>query len=193
MPREAMEPVEACTNGSENDSEPSNVTGSALATEPSVTVAESASGPLNDLARLEQELEATRDQLLRTLADFDNYRRRMEREMDSRSHSGMREVILGLLNVMDSFDQAAAWTCTEQQVTQGIQAIHRQLLALLESHGVRPFDSVGRVFDPAWHEAVSRLDACEAGVEPGVIVKEFQKGYCWHDKLLRPARVQVAQ
>ncbi|MCS6806429.1 MAG: nucleotide exchange factor GrpE [Acidobacteriota bacterium] len=191
MPKEAMEPVEA--RPSDRDSEQLNLIGSASVSEPSAATDEAPSEPLSELARLEQELEATRDQLLRTLADFDNYRRRMEREMDSRGHLGKREVIIGLLNVMDSFDQAAAWACADQQVAQGIQAIHRQLLALLESHGVRPFDSVGQLFDPAWHEAVGRLDAREAGVEPGVIVKEFQKGYRWHDKLLRPARVQVAQ
>ena len=142
---------------------------------------------------MERELEATRDQLLRTLADFDNYRRRIEREADSIGQAGKRDLILGLLEVMDSFDQAYALASGDSMAIEGLQAIHRQLLNLLETHEVTPFDSLGEQFDPEQHEALSTVSAQEAGLEAGTIVQEVQKGYRWGDKLIRPARVQVAQ
>jgi molecular chaperone GrpE len=172
MAKEVMEPVE-----------------SAEQPEPSVPTDEAVA----ELAQLEQELEATRDQLLRTLADFDNYRRRIEREADSIGRAGKRDLILGLLDVMDSFDQAYALSPVDLLAVEGLQAIHRQLLNLLESHDVRPFDSLGEPFDPELHEAITTVSAEETGVESGTIVQEFQKGYRWGNKLLRPARVQVAQ
>jgi len=152
-----------------------------------------AGGALTELRQLEQELEATRDQLLRTLADFDNYRRRIEREADSIGQAGKRDLILGLLDVMDSFDQASTLAADDSAIVDGFSAIRRQLLNLLESHEVFPFDSLGQPFDPGWHEALSTVSAQEAGAPSGTIVQEFQKGYRWGDKLIRPARVQVAQ
>jgi molecular chaperone GrpE len=146
-----------------------------------------------ELQRLEHELEATRDQLLRVLADFDNYRRRIEREADSIGLAGKRDLILGLIHVMDSFDQAYSFSSDNTAALDGLRVIHRQLLGLLEAHDVRPFDSLGVSFDPEWHEAIHTVNAEEAGIEPGTIVQEFQKGYRWSEKLLRPARVQVAQ
>ncbi|MBI3949492.1 MAG: nucleotide exchange factor GrpE [Acidobacteria bacterium] len=153
----------------------------------------SAPAPLAELEQLEQELEATRDQLLRTLADFDNYRRRIEREAHSIGQSGKRDLLLGVLDVMDSFDQAFALSPDEAAAVEGFRAIRRQLLNLLESHGVTPFESSGKPFDPEWHEAIGTVSAEEIGVTAGTIVQEFQKGYSWGGKLLRPARVQVAK
>jgi molecular chaperone GrpE len=147
---------------------------------------------ITDLQRLEQELEMTRDQLLRTLADFDNFRRRIEREAESIGLSGKRDLLLGLIDVMDSFDQAVALSSTDQPAIEGMEAIRRQLLNLLESHGVSSFESLNMRFDPEWHEAISTVSADEADVQPGAIVQEIQKGYSWGGKLLRPARVQVA-
>lgn len=147
----------------------------------------------SELEQLEQELEATRDQLLRTLADFENYRRRIEKEAESIGQAGKRDLLLGLLDVMDSFDQASHLTAEEAGTTEGLQAIHRQLLNLLESHGVKPFDSLGHPFDPELHEAVDTVQAEALGVEPGTIVREYQKGYRWDGRVLRPARVQVAR
>lgn len=147
----------------------------------------------SELEQLEQELEATRDQLLRTLADFENYRRRIEKEAESIGQAGKRDLLLGLLDVMDSFDQASHLTAEEAEASQGLQAIHRQLLNLLESHGVKPFHSLGEKFDPQLHEAVDTVEAEEVGVEPGTIVQEYQKGYRWDGRVLRPARVQVAR
>lgn len=154
---------------------------------------EPAGAALTEGEQLKLELEATRDQLLRALADFDNYRRRIEREADSIGLAGKRDLILGLLDVMDSFDQAYALAADDSISVEGLQAIHRQLLNLLESHEVTPFSSVGERFDPEWHEALGTVKAEESGVDAGTIVQEFQKGYRWGDKLIRPARVQVAK
>jgi len=169
MAKEIMEPVE--------QSAPPESTGEAL----------------TELQQLELELEATRDQLLRALADFDNYRRRIEREANSIGLAGKRDLILGLLDVMDSFDQAYTLAADDSISVEGLQAIHRQLLNLLESHEVTPFSSLGERFDPEWHEALGTVQAEESGVDAGTIVQEFQKGYRWGNNLIRPARVQVAQ
>jgi molecular chaperone GrpE len=146
-----------------------------------------------ELEKVKQELESTRDQMLRALADFDNYRRRIEREADSIGRAGKRELIVGLIEVSDAFDQAYQMSGDDRMALEGLQVIHRQLLRLLEAHEVVPFDSVGDVFDPEWHEAINTTNAEAVGAEPGQITLEFQKGYRWGDKLLRPARVQVAQ
>ncbi len=76
-------------------------------------------------------------------------------------------------------------------MAQGVQAIHRNLLGVLERHGVTRFDSVGEPFDPRFHDAIGTVDSDE--VESGTVAEELQRGYRWEDEVLRPARVRVAQ
>jgi molecular chaperone GrpE len=129
---------------------------------------------------------------LRALADFDNYRRRVERERASAAQRGKRDIILSLLEVMDGFDRALQHMVNSpSSVTGGVEAIHRQLLGLLEAQGVTPFNSVGEVFDPGLHEAIAPVASDEHA--PGVVTDELQRGYRWGDEVLRPARVRVAQ
>src|SRR5919106_5458966 len=108
----------------------------------------------SEIARLQEELRREHDMYLRALADFENYRRRVERDRSTAARSGKREVILPLLDVLDGFDRALSHIDAEpSSVAQGLQALHRKLLALLEAHGVRPFQSVGEVFNPELHDA----------------------------------------
>ena len=145
-----------------------------------------------EVQRLKEELRREHDTLLRALADFDNYRRRIERDRAGAARSGKRDVILSLLEVLDGFDRALNHIDdAPSSVAQGVQAIHRNLLGVLERHGVTRFDSLGEPFDPRFHDAIGTVDSDE--VESGTVADELQRGYRWGDEVLRPARVRVAQ
>jgi molecular chaperone GrpE len=151
--------------------------------------------PPGDLAgeieKLREELRNERDRNLRTLADFNNYRRRIEHEGNRIAQESIRDFILPLLDVIDDIGKAVQWAGDhEDSVVQGVRIIHRKLLALLEVHGVLPFESVGTPFNPAVHEAVTM--ARHEGREPGTVVEELRCGYLWKNELLRPAQVRVA-
>jgi molecular chaperone GrpE len=148
--------------------------------------------PEAEVERLKEELRHEREALLRALADFDNYRRRVERDRASAARSGKRDVILSLLEVLDGFDRALNHIDdAPSSVAQGVQAIHRNLLGVLASHGVTRFDSLGEPFDPRFHDAFGTVESDE--LESGTVADEFQRGYRWGDEVLRPARVRVAQ
>lgn len=145
-------------------------------------------------AESEQLLEQVRNEhemYLRALADFDNYRRRVERESERAVHDGKREIILSLLDVLDGFELAREhMKDAPPSLLDGVQAIYRKLQRVLEAQGVTPFESRGEPFDPKLHEAVASIK--ENGHAPGTVVDQVQRGYRWGDELLRPARVRVA-
>jgi molecular chaperone GrpE len=146
----------------------------------------------SELARLQEELRREHDMYLRALADFDNYRRRVERDRSTAARSGKRDIILPLLDVLDGFDRALSHISDQpSSVAQGLQALHRKLLTLLEAQGVTPFRSVGEVFNPELHDAIGSVETDE--FESGAVAEEAQRGYRWGEDLLRPARVRVAQ
>ena len=145
-----------------------------------------------EIERLKEELRREHEMYLRSLSDFDNFRRRFERERQGASDSGKRAVILPLLDVVDGFDHALSFLPDERSpMTEGLQAIHRKLLALLEGQGVSPFTSLGKAFDPAQHEAIGSDPSGER--PPGTITEEMQRGYRMGEEILRPARVRVAK
>jgi molecular chaperone GrpE len=145
-----------------------------------------------EIARLSEELRRERDALLRALADFENYRRRTERDRATAAQSGKHDVIVSLLAVLDDFDRALHHMGDAPlSVAQGMEAIQRNLLAVLERNGVTRFNSVGETFDPHLHDAIGTVPS--DGMEPGTITEELQSGYKWGDEVLRPARVRVAQ
>jgi molecular chaperone GrpE len=145
-----------------------------------------------EIERLKEELRAAHDKLLRALADFDNFRRRVERDRATAARSGKREVILPLLDVLDNFDRALAHIdAAPPALAQGVQALHRSLLSVLDRQGVTPFDSVGESFDPRFHEAIGTVESED--VESGAVAEDLQRGYRWGNEVLRPARVRVAE
>jgi molecular chaperone GrpE len=146
----------------------------------------------SEIDRLNEELRREHDMYLRALADFENYRQRVVRERASATRSGMREMVLSLLELLDGFERAFQHIEGEPSAfSKGMQVIHRKLLALLESQGVTPIKSVGEPFNPELHEAIGSVQSDQH--EPGSIVEELQPGYRWDEELLRPARVRVAQ
>jgi molecular chaperone GrpE len=150
-------------------------------------------GKDSEIERLQAKLGDEHEMYLRALADFDNYRRRVERESGSAAQNGKREVILPLLEVLDSFDLALQHMNknTPSSLLEGLQAIHRKLLGVLDAQGVTPFNSAGETFNPRLHEAITSVATDKH--DPGVVVDEVQRGYRWGDSVLRPARVRVAQ
>lgn len=143
-----------------------------------------------DINELREQLDQERDRHLRALADFKNYRRHVEREGNKAAEAGKREIILQLLDVIDDFERTLQWTNNiDQQSMEGVRIIYRKLLSLLENQGVRPFDSVGKLFTPDLHEAVAVTKGED--LEPGTIIEDLRRGYLWNNELLRPAQVRV--
>ena len=140
---------------------------------------------------LEQELKSEHDLYLRALADFDNYRRRIDRERAHLGKETLRKFILPLLDVVDDLERFLNLVDAETSpFINGMRAVHEKFLRVLEAEGVRPFQSVGKPFDPSQHEAVATAPAGEHA--PGTVVGEVRRGYRWGDDLLRSARVVVA-
>jgi molecular chaperone GrpE len=145
-----------------------------------------------EIERLQEGLRIERDRTLRTLADFKNYRRRIERDGSKLAEEGKRGIILPLLDIVDDLEKALKWTNdAEQPFVKGVRIIHQKFLSLLEAQGVFPFESVGKPFNHDLHEAVAM--AKRAASESGTVVDELRRGYLWNDELLRPAQVRVAE
>lgn len=144
-----------------------------------------------EIDTLRDDLRNERDRNLRTLADFKNYRRRVERDGNKLAKEGERAIILPLLDIVDDMEKALHWVSNEKQpFAKGVRIIHQKLLALLEAHGVLSFDSVGTAFNHERHEAVAM--AQHEDCEPGTVVDELRRGYLWKNEVLRPAQVRVA-
>jgi molecular chaperone GrpE len=156
--------------------------------DPSDTGAETAEGG----DALQRERDDLYERLLRTTAEFDNYRKRVERERRDLIDAAANDVVRDLLAIVDDFDRAlAAPAAPGDALRKGVELIHRRLLDLLRARGVEPFESVGQIFNPAWHEAVATEPV--GARREGEIVAELRRGYRANGKLLRPAQVKVAQ
>jgi molecular chaperone GrpE len=144
-----------------------------------------------EIERLHEKLDNEHDLHLRTMADFKNYRRRIERDGNRLAEEGKREIILHLLEIMDDMDKMLEWGDDGgQNLVKGIQNIRNKLLAMLKTLGVLPFDSFGTQFDHDLHEAVSIAE--HEDIEQGTVINELRRGYLWKNELLRPAQVRVA-
>lgn len=139
----------------------------------------------------QQKAEENWDRYLRTQADFDNYRRRVERDMDQSLRRGKRHLILGVLGVLDNFERALAAEGGPDALRKGVEIILRQLKDVLAAEGVTALETVGQPFDPAYHEALDVWESPDAEEER--ISDELQKGYTYQGELLRPARVRVVR
>jgi molecular chaperone GrpE len=146
----------------------------------------------SDIGKLAKDLEDLRQTLLRRQADFDNYRKRVEKERSEDSRRSTALVIEGLIPVVDSFDQALASHREPEYANyrKGFELIHKQLLDNLAKLGVERVDPVGMPFDPHVHQAMDRTETTEH--EDGTILQVFQPGYVFHGRVLRPAMVRVA-
>jgi molecular chaperone GrpE len=145
------------------------------------------------LEALQRERDELYDRLLRTTAEFDNYRKRTERERREIGEAAASGLVRDLLDAIDDFDRAlAAPGAANDGFRRGIELVHRRLLDALRSRGAEPFESVGEIFDPAWHEAVA-TEPVTGTKREGEITAELRRGYRMNGRLLRPAQVKVAQ
>jgi len=145
------------------------------------------------LAAAMRERDELRDRLLRATADFDNFRKRTERERRELSEAASIDLIRDVLPIVDDFERALASPGWERDsaARKGVELIHRQLVDTLRRRGVEPIEVVGQMFDPFWHEAVVTEPA--AGRPDGEITAEVRRGYRLGQRLLRPAQVKVAR
>ncbi len=149
------------------------------------------SEPIPDLAA---ERDEFRDLLLRKQAEFDNFKKRVERDRAEANRQAERILIVALLPLLDDFERALGASTDAGGVEAyraGIELIHRQLLEILRKRGVTSIDTAGARFDPNLHEAVA-YQASE-GREDGDVIDELRRGYLFHEKLLRAAMVRVAK
>jgi molecular chaperone GrpE len=144
----------------------------------------------DEIARLTQENAELRDRAVRTLADFDNFRKRSQREAQELRRYALLEPMRELLAVADNLDLALSAQGSAEDLKRGVEMIHRQMQELLRRFGLTEVPAVGQPFDPTQHEAVAREESTE--VKAPTVTAELRRGYKMHDRLVRPAMVKVA-
>lgn len=145
-----------------------------------------------EIEKLQAEVEEHKQRLLRTQADYDNFRRRTMKEKEELGKYASAKLITELLPVIDNFERALGSAPDLPEVAsyaKGVDMIFRQLEGILKAEGLSPMESVGTPFNPEFHQAIMQVDSDE--YEEGDVVEEVQKGYILKDKVLRPAMVKV--
>ena len=152
--------------------------------------------PQGEIARLQRELDEVRklaDERLTRLqylqADFDNYRKSLEREREQVIQLAAEALVRDLLPVLDDLERALP-SLSQEKNREGFQLLSRKLHKILESHGVRDIESHGKQFDPNFHEAIAKEESDE---EEGTILEEYQRGYLLRSKVIRPSKVKIAE
>ena len=155
-------------------------------------VVEDAAREEADVKKLATDLEDLRQTLLRRQADFDNYRKRIERERSEDSRRATARVIEGLIPVLDGFEHALAAhrEAEYESYRKGFELIYKQLMDNVAKLGAKRIDPLGKTFDPHLHQAMDRAETTEHA--DGTILTVFQPGYEFHGRVLRPALVRVA-
>jgi len=173
-----------------NEQETPNATAEPVAepvAEPSATPEAAA------LEALEREKSVLHDRLLRTAAEFDNYRKRVDRERRDQADAITADALADLIPIIDDLERAlqASTGADTGSLRKGVELIHRQMLELLRKRGVKPIEAVGADFDPRFHESVA--SEASSGHRDGEVIEELRRGYVLGDRLLRPAMVKVAK
>jgi molecular chaperone GrpE len=145
------------------------------------------------LEALRRESSALQDRLLRTAAEFDNYRKRIERDRRDQADNAMADALEDLLPIMDNLELALSAPAGDDASAyrKGVELIHRQMADLLRKRGVKAIDAVGADFDPRFHQAV--VHEVSADHREGEVMQELRRGYMLGERLLRPSMVKVAK
>ena len=141
----------------------------------------------------DEKIEELTDRLTRQMAEFDNFRKRTEREKSQMYEIGAKDIIEKILPVIDNFERGLAAgpeESKEDPFVEGMEKIYKQIMTTLEGVGVKPIEAVGQEFNPDFHNAVMHVEDEEAG--ENIITEEFQKGYMYHDSVVRHSMVKVA-
>ena len=148
--------------------------------------------PADSLLELRKERDGLHDRLLRQAAEFDNYRKRIDRERRESAQFAAVDFVQDLLPVIDDFERALQIEAPgADSYRQGLEIIHRALMDMLRKRGVTPIEAVGTTFDPQVHQAVAYEDAPDR--RDGEVMEQFTRGYRLGDRLIRPAMVKVAK
>ncbi|MBM6854458.1 nucleotide exchange factor GrpE [Mediterraneibacter glycyrrhizinilyticus] len=150
-------------------------------------------GKKNKKDKKDEKIEELTDRLTRQMAEFDNFRKRTEKEKSQMYEIGAKDIIEKILPVVDNFERGLASMPQEEKATpfaEGMEKIYKQLMTTLESIGVKPIEAVGKEFDPDFHNAVMHVEDEELG--ENIIAEEFQKGYTYRDSVVRHSMVKVA-
>jgi len=146
------------------------------------------------LSEKEKELNKFNDRYLRLAAEFDNYRKRIEKEIREIIEYAGEGVLRQVLPILDDFERALhnnGKNSTDKSVQAGLELIHKKFIKTLKDLGVKPIESLNKAFDPDFHHAVSARD--EKNVKPETVVEEFEKGYMYKKHVLRYAKVVVSK
>ncbi len=138
----------------------------------------------------DQQIEELTDRLKRSMAEFDNFRKRTEKEKASMYVIGAREIVEKMLPVVDNFERGLAQAVEGDAFAEGMKMIYKQMMTTFDELGVKPIEAVGKEFDPNFHNAVMHVEDENAG--ENIIVEEFQKGYTYKDFVVRHSMVKVA-
>ena len=147
----------------------------------------------NKKDKRDEQIADLTDKLTRQMAEFDNYRKRTEKEKSAMYEIGAKDVVEKILPVVDNFERGLTSVAEENKedpFVQGMDKIYKQLMTTLEAIGVKPIEAVGQEFNPDFHNAVMHVEDEEAG--ENIVVEEFQKGYMYRESVVRHSMVKVA-
>lgn len=179
-----------------DDNDPDDTTGTAEAAvseSPQEDLSAEAAAKADPIAALQRERDALQDRLLRLAAEFDNYRKRIDRDRREQAEAALAAALEDLLPIIDDLDRAleAPVGSDAEVYRKGVELIHRQMTELLRRRGVTPIETAGADFDPRIHQAV--MHELSASHRDGEVMAELRRGYMLGDRLLRPALVKVAR
>ena len=140
--------------------------------------------------KLEQQIEDLTDRLKRNMAEFDNFRKRTEKEKSSMYVIGAKDIIEKILPVVDNFERGLAQAPEDDPFAEGMQKIYKQFTTTMEGMGVEPIEAVGKEFNPDFHNAVMHVE--DESVGENIVVEELQKGYTYKGFVVRHSMVKVA-
>ncbi len=155
---------------------------------PTEAAAQPEKDPLAEALAANKDLQ---DRLLRTAADFENYKKRAKKEMDEAATRGRESLLKEVLPVVDNLERAISHAPKDDPIAAGVRLVEKQLLGALEKFGITRFSATGQPFDPSLHEAIQQVET--ADFPPGTVAQEFASGYMQNGKLLRAAMVAVAK
>ena len=140
--------------------------------------------------KFEQQIEELTDRLKRSMAEFDNYRKRTEKEKSSMYIIGAKDIVEKMLPIVDNFERGLAQAPEDDPFAEGMKMIYKQMMTAFDEMGVKPIEAVGKDFDPNLHNAVMHVE--DESVGENIVVEEFQKGYTYKDFVVRHSMVKVA-
>ena len=150
-------------------------------------------GKKNKKDKKDEKIEELTDKLTRQMAEFDNFRKRTEKEKSQIYEIGAKDIIDKILPIVDNFERGLGAVTEEEKedpFVQGMEKVYKQLMTTLDGIGVKPIEAVGKEFNPDFHNAVMHVEDEELG--ENIIAEEFQKGYMYHDSVVRHSMVKVA-